>query len=84
MTWRASASSVGQLAGETARTRDRLDRLVAENPEHEAMVRQLEEVVDSATPDDQAQTPLDLGGLPSGDELAAELQEFLRQRPEDD
>jgi hypothetical protein len=46
------------------------------------MVRQLEEIVDTAEPT-ETQTPLDLGGLPSGDELAAELQEFLRQRPDD-
>lgn len=71
-----------KLPSETATTRDRLDALVAENPEHQAMVRQLEEVVDNAEAEPEG--PLELGELPSGDELAAELQEFLRQRPEDD
>lgn len=71
----------GDLATEAASNRDRLDRLVAENPEHQAMVRQLEEVVDSAAPADES--PLGMGDLPTGDELAAELQEFLRRRPED-
>lgn len=72
----------GKLPAETATNRDRLDALVAENPEHQAMVRQLEEVADSAEADSEG--PLALGNLPSGDELAAELQEFLRERPEDD
>ena len=75
---------VGELAGDTARTRDRLDALVAENPEHQEMVRQLEEVFDSSAPEDDPPTPIGLGEIPSGDELAAELQEFLQQRPEED
>ncbi len=75
---------VAELAAEAASTRDRLDRLVAENPEHQAMVRQLEEVVDTAQPEDEPQAPMTIGELPSGDELAAELQEFLQQRPDDD
>lgn len=72
----------GGLAAEAASNRDRLDRLVAENPEHQAMVRQLEQVADTAEPEEDA--PLGMGDLPSGDELAAELQEFLRQRPDDE
>lgn len=75
---------VGELAGDAAATRDRLDRLVGENPEHQEMVRQLEEVVDSSAPAEEPGTPMAMGDLPSGDELAAELQEFLKQRPEDD
>ena len=75
---------VGELTGDSAATRDRLDRLVAENPDHQEMVRQLEEVVDTAEPAEQPDTPMGMGDLPSGDELAAELQEFLNQRPEDD
>ena len=72
----------GALAAEAASNRDRLDRLVAENPEHQAMVRQLEQVADTAEPEQDA--PLGMGDLPSGDELAAELQEFLRQRPDNE
>jgi hypothetical protein len=75
----------GQLAADAAATRDRLDRLVAENPEHQAMVQQLEQVVDAGIGGPDADAPvLGLGDLPSGDELAAELQEFLNQRPDED
>lgn len=73
------------LAAEAAATRDRLDRLVAENPEHLAMVQQLETVVDTAEPiDAQSEAgPINIGDIPSGDELAEELQRFLEQRPDD-
>lgn len=75
----------GELPTEAAATRDRLDSLVAENPEHVAMVHQLEEVFDSGVGGPERDAPLlGLGDLPSGDELAAELQEFLRQRPDED
>lgn len=50
--------------------RARLDTLVQDNPEHVAMVRQLEEHVDQA-----AEL---LGPVPTGDELAAEVERFLR------
>lgn len=52
--------------------RARLDSLVAENPEHTAMVRQLEEHVD--------QSIELLGPVPSGEELAAEVERFLREQ----
>jgi len=75
----------GQLASDTAANRDRLDALVAENPEHQAMVRQLEEVVDAGVGSPEVEAPtFEFDDLPSGDELAAELQEFLKQRPDDD
>lgn len=78
-------ADMGQLASDAAATRDRLDALVAENPEHQAMVRQLEEVVDSGIGGPDQDAPLlGLGDLPSGDELAAELQEYLNQRPDDE
>jgi hypothetical protein len=49
------------------------------------MVQQLEQVVDSGIGGPDADAPvLGLGDLPSGDELAAELQEFLNQRPDED
>jgi predicted ATP-grasp superfamily ATP-dependent carboligase len=50
---------------------ERLDALVADNPEHVEMVRALEASVDA-----EASDP---ANLPSGDELAAELQRFLRE-----
>lgn len=51
----------------------RIDELIANSDEHRAMVSQLEATVDSSEGN-----PLDLGEIPSGDEIAAELQRFLR------
>ena len=42
------------------------------NPDNNQMIEQLEHAVDS-----EASTPLG-GEIPSGDELAAELEKFLR------
>jgi predicted ATP-grasp superfamily ATP-dependent carboligase len=50
--------------------RARLDTLVTDNAEHVAMVRQLEQHYDEA-----AEL---MGPVPSGDELAAEVERFLR------
>lgn len=49
-------------------------QLIAGSEEHTAMVRQLEIQHDSEIPTG----PTDFGELPSGDELAAELERFLR------
>jgi hypothetical protein len=54
-------------------TRTRVDELIAQSNEHKAMVSQLEDNIDAAEG-----TPLDLGPLPSGDEIAAELERYLR------
>jgi len=54
-------------------TRRRLDELVANSDEHAALVRQLEAAVDA-----EADRPSG-SALPSGDELAAELERFLRE-----
>lgn len=54
-------------------TRTRVDELIAQSGEHQAMVKQLEENIDAAEG-----TPLNLGPLPSGDEIAAELERYLR------
>lgn len=56
---------------ESARVlRERLDSLVADNPEHLEMVRRLEAHVDAlAAPDEP---------MPSADELAAEVERYLR------
>ena len=72
----------GDLRADAAATRERLDALVAENPQHQAMVTQLEELADSDD-DTELETLLDGGELPTGDELAAELQEFLRHQDDD-
>ncbi len=60
-------------------TRERIDSLIGQNDEHLRMVQQLESAVDSeGTPG--AGTGLGAGPLPSGDELAAELERFLREQ----
>jgi predicted ATP-grasp superfamily ATP-dependent carboligase len=72
---------VGDLPSAAVATRQRLDELIAQNPEHLAMLRQLEEAWDQAEP--ATDTPFAASDLPSGDELMAELEEFLRdQRPD--
>ena len=61
-------------------TRQRLDELVANNAEHSAMVHQLEAKADDAESDEAQASELAPDGwdnLPSGDELAAELERFL-------
>jgi proteasome assembly chaperone (PAC2) family protein len=68
------------LRDEAAALRSRLDELVAANPEHAAMVRRLEEQYDA-----EALGPADQGGLtgsrlPTADELAAEVERFLREQ----
>ena len=52
--------------------RQRVDDLVTNNPEHSSMVEQLEEAADEVEGTSLGEE------LPSGDELAAELERFLR------
>ncbi|MGZ4807058.1 MAG: PAC2 family protein, partial [Ilumatobacteraceae bacterium] len=67
---------VAAIRQETIIQRQRLDQLVAGNDEHRAMVNQLEELYDS-----QQQTGmLGAAGIPTGDELAAEFEQFLRDQ----
>jgi len=67
------ATDTGELRNAAQTTRARLDELVANSEEHAALVHQLEAAVD-------AETERPLGTmLPSGDELAAELERFLRE-----
>ncbi|HUY64070.1 MAG TPA: PAC2 family protein [Acidimicrobiales bacterium] len=56
-----------------------VDELITKSPDHSELVRQLERNVDAAEGN-----PLDLGQIPTGDELAAELERYLRQDPNDD
>jgi predicted ATP-grasp superfamily ATP-dependent carboligase len=49
-----------------------IDEIIANSAEYPALVRQLEAAVDGET------TAFDFSDLPSGDELAAELERFLR------
>jgi hypothetical protein len=65
-----------ELQEAATRARVRIDELIANSDEHRSMVAQLEAQVDGET-----QTPepeLDATRLPSGDEIAAELERFLR------
>ncbi|MGH8989880.1 MAG: proteasome assembly chaperone family protein [Acidimicrobiales bacterium] len=55
------------------RARSQVDELIAGNPEHVAMVAKLEEVIDSSEGN-----ALGLEEVPSAEELAAELERFLR------
>jgi predicted ATP-grasp superfamily ATP-dependent carboligase len=71
---------LGELSVQADATRARLDELIAQNPEHVAMLRQLEAAWEQAEPTSQ---PIGFSDLPTGDELAAELEDFLRdQRPD--
>lgn len=71
----------GDLRDMASVLRDRLDRLMKENPEHETMLKQLEYAFDTANSPEE--TPLVDGPLPSGDQLAAELEQFLREHRSD-
>jgi len=65
--------ATGTLADEATAARERLDTLIADSDEHQQLVRQLESQVD-------AQAEADGRPLPSGEELAAELERFLRDQ----
>jgi hypothetical protein len=72
---------VGDLPSQADLTRVRLDELISQNPEHQAMLQQLESAYEQI---EQDTGPL-LGetALPTGDELAAELERFLREQQGD-
>jgi len=55
------------------RSRRQVDELIADNPEHLAMVHKLEESIDASEGN-----PFGVEELPSGEEIAAELEKFLR------
>lgn len=61
----------GVLVEEASDTDERLDAAIARNEEHAAMLRALEDEADDAPSE---------GEIPSGDELAAELERFLRDQ----
>jgi predicted ATP-grasp superfamily ATP-dependent carboligase len=62
-------------------TRVRLDGLVANSTEHVELVRQLEAHVDAMQQETGGRGQISPGvTLPSGDELAEELQRFLREQ----
>jgi proteasome assembly chaperone (PAC2) family protein len=77
----ASASLLGiefdlsELQAAAAVTNQRIDTLIANSDDHTAMVAQLEAAQDAT------EGEVDLTNLPSGDEIAAELERFLRGEP---
>lgn len=88
------ALDAAELRREATIQRERLDQLVAGNTEHTAMLRQLEAAYDalhgttgdpdpgSSSSDASGQTSpgAPLGTLPTMDELAAEVEQFLRDQ----
>ena len=60
-----------ELRASADEVRQRVDDLITNNPDHGSMVEQLEQVADA-----DEEHPIE--ELPSGDELAAELERFLR------
>jgi proteasome assembly chaperone (PAC2) family protein len=60
------------LRASAEEARQRVDDLVTNNPDHSSMVTQLEEAVDEVEGTSLSDN------VPSGDELAAELEKFLR------
>ena len=64
----------GQLREAADATRRQLDELTANSPQHTALVRQLEAQADAEAESEAS----GWGELPTGDELAAELEKFLR------
>ena len=54
-------------------SRRQVDELIAKSSEHDDLVHQLERNVDATEGN-----PLDIGQVPTGDELAAELERYLR------
>ena len=64
---------LGDLPAQAETSRQRIDELIAQNPEHTAMLQQLEAQADQQASDTALQAT-------SGDELAAELERFLRDQ----
>ena len=54
-------------------SRRQVDQLISDNEEHQAMVRKLEENIDASEGN-----AMGVDAVPSGDEIAAELERFLR------
>jgi hypothetical protein len=61
------------LRDDALAARSRLDALIADSDEHQQLVRQLEQQADAVSENDG-------GPLPSGEELAAELERYLRDQ----
>ncbi len=64
------------LHGEADVAIRQVDDLIARSAEHTAMVHKLEQSLDAVEGN-----PLEVGQIPTGDELADELERYLRQQP---
>jgi predicted ATP-grasp superfamily ATP-dependent carboligase len=81
-------AEVGGIEVDTAALRaeatiqlERVDQLVAGNPEHQSMIGQLESMYDQAIEQGmQDGTPMTSDNIPSADELGAEFERFLRDQ----
>ena len=76
-------TDLSALEAEAQQHRARVDALVASNDEHIAMLRQLEAGYDAEAATsgaDPSAPPLTTADLASGDELAAELERYLREQ----
>lgn len=68
---------IGELDGTVESWRSKVDEAMADHPDVAAYVRMLERRVDSGA---EGTAQLRAEDLPSGDEIAAELQQFLRDQ----
>lgn len=76
----STSLAVDDLSDDIVAMQARIDQLVEPNPQHAAMIRQLERAYDESL---QAMAGGDTAfgpDLPSGDDLAEELQRFLREQ----
>lgn len=69
---------ISESRAEAASQRERLDTLVAANPEHAQLLGQLETAYDVAHQRDE-----DAADIPSGDELAEQFEKYLREQDRD-
>jgi predicted ATP-grasp superfamily ATP-dependent carboligase len=67
-----------ELRAATAIAHQRIEALIANSTEHTELVRQLESQTDAEA--EAGADPIDQSDLPSGDEIAAELERFLRDQ----
>lgn len=70
----------GELRREAVLQRERLDQLIDANEEHRAMVTQFERLYDAAEEAETSGAEVGQIELRSGDELAAEVERFLRDQ----
>ena len=73
----------GDLATDAARTRHRIDTAMAANEDHVQMLRMLEERHDQFLAESASVDGLPTADLPTADELADEVERFLREQGKD-